>query len=252
MNDRIVKLMKVEGLTNSKFASILGIQRSNVTHIIDGRNKPSIRFIEKLIKKFPSVNIEWLITGNGEMYKQSKISVQESEQKKGISPTLFPEIDIVQMPDNQTKANQNVSQNVEEEIREGSKVISEVTNIPEFPQISNIQVKDLNVQQVQEPMQILELKPEAATEQILELKLNMEQKSDTEIKPELELKLESKIEAEKETEMKEKTEIKAETKAEISSSSRTTKSDENIENERKIECVLIFHSDKTFQYYKPG
>jgi plasmid maintenance system antidote protein VapI len=82
--------MDAEGLNNSKFASILGIQRSNVTHILDGRNKPSLSFIEKLTAKFPRVNVEWLITGNGEMYKQNKISEQKSTHKKSDSPTLFP------------------------------------------------------------------------------------------------------------------------------------------------------------------
>jgi hypothetical protein len=73
--------MKTEGLSNSKFASILGIQRSNITHIVDGRNKPSLSFVEKLMTKFPRVNIEWLINGTGEMYKQND-----------ASPTLFPAI----------------------------------------------------------------------------------------------------------------------------------------------------------------
>jgi transcriptional regulator with XRE-family HTH domain len=79
-------LMKTEGLTNSQFALRLGIQRSNITHIIDGRNKPSFSFIEKLLLEFPSVNPEWLITGAGEMYKHK-------EKKKSDSPTLFPEND---------------------------------------------------------------------------------------------------------------------------------------------------------------
>jgi transcriptional regulator with XRE-family HTH domain len=133
MNNRLVTLLKAEGLTNSKFASILGIQRSNITHIIDGRNKPSITFIEKLINKFPHVNIEWLITGTGEMYKQSEISGPKTEQKderktgqktdrkKAVPPTLFPEIAAPQT-ENQSKDNQTVSQNVEQEIKETARV----------------------------------------------------------------------------------------------------------------------------------
>jgi plasmid maintenance system antidote protein VapI len=92
MNDRIVKLMKTEGLTNSKFASILGIQRSNVTHIVDGRNKPSLSFIEKLMSKFPHVNIEWMISGTGEMYKQNDSSESQSSIR-------FPTVETEQMPE---------------------------------------------------------------------------------------------------------------------------------------------------------
>jgi DNA-binding XRE family transcriptional regulator len=83
--------MKTEGLTNSKFASILGIQRSTMTHIIDGRNKPSISFLEKLIDKFPHVNIEWFITGEGDMYKQNETTEPLRQTKTG-SPTLFSEM----------------------------------------------------------------------------------------------------------------------------------------------------------------
>jgi plasmid maintenance system antidote protein VapI len=83
--------MRTEGLSNSKFASILGIQRSNITHIIDGRNKPSLSFLEKLITKFPNVNIEWLMTGTGEMYKKKDIAEQKFVKKKDVSPTLFSE-----------------------------------------------------------------------------------------------------------------------------------------------------------------
>jgi plasmid maintenance system antidote protein VapI len=199
--------MEAEGLTNSKFASILGIQRSNVTHIIDGRNKPSLSFIEKLIAKFPYVNIEWLITGNGEMYKQNEISEQKSKQQTVNSPTLFPEIDVMQTTDNQTN------------------------------QISNAQLKDLNTQQVQEP----EL--ESKSEQIVEQKSESEQ---TEIETKEEIESIEKTEKIIESEL----EIKTETKKEAPSF-QNTEDNKSIENEREIECVLIFHSDKTFKYYKP-
>jgi plasmid maintenance system antidote protein VapI len=119
--------MKAEGLTNSKFASILGIQRSNVTHIVDGRNKPSFSFIEKLIAKFPRVNVEWLITGTGNMYKQKETSEQKAGQKKGDSPTLFSDVVTPQLTVSQ-KENQSVRQN--QNVEQDSKKIAESTNIP--------------------------------------------------------------------------------------------------------------------------
>jgi transcriptional regulator with XRE-family HTH domain len=257
MNNRIVKLIKAEGLTNSKFASIMDIQRSNVTHIIDGRNKPSVNFFEKLIAKFPHVNIEWVITGIGEMYKQNEISVQESEQKKAVSPTLFPEIATQQTAYNQLKNDQTISQNAEQSIKETARI----TNVDESSQVSNIQTEELNVPQVQELKQILELKLEAEPEK----------KQEPIYKPELELlnlgliteteKTEKMEEIEEKTEIKEEKtkketikETEAETKVETikeTTSSRNIGGNKNIENEQEIECVLIFHSDKTFKYYKP-
>jgi transcriptional regulator with XRE-family HTH domain len=123
MKDRILILMKAEGLTNSQFALVLGIQRSNITHILDGRNKPSMSFIEKLLLKFPLVNTEWLITGAGEMYKQSG-------QNKNDSPTLFTENNIPQLPETQEQTKPiNISEPEPEieQISEQTKQISEQT-----------------------------------------------------------------------------------------------------------------------------
>ena len=48
------------------------MNRSTITHILSGRNKPSIDFLDKLIKSFPNLNTNWLISGIGEMHIVSK------------------------------------------------------------------------------------------------------------------------------------------------------------------------------------
>jgi transcriptional regulator with XRE-family HTH domain len=70
MNDRLDKFLLAEQLTPAKFADIIGVQRSSISHIISGRNKPSFDFIAKVLQRFPRVNADWLILGKGEMYKQ--------------------------------------------------------------------------------------------------------------------------------------------------------------------------------------
>lgn len=70
MKERIRALIKKEGLNSSKFAESIGVNRSNITHILSGRNKPSIDFLEKLIISFPNINTNWLISGIGKMYIQ--------------------------------------------------------------------------------------------------------------------------------------------------------------------------------------
>jgi len=67
MKDLLIRLLDSEQLTASKFADIIGVQRSSVSHVLSGRNKPSFDFIEKTLKAFPDVNSEWLILGKGEM-----------------------------------------------------------------------------------------------------------------------------------------------------------------------------------------
>lgn len=72
MKDRIVQLINSEGLTSSKFADTIGVQRSSISHILSGRNKPSLDFVQKIRRSFPHVNIDWIIFGEGEMYKSQE------------------------------------------------------------------------------------------------------------------------------------------------------------------------------------
>lgn len=80
MKDRIVQLINSEGLSSSKFADTIGVQRSSISHILSGRNKPSLDFIQKIRRSFPHVNIDWVIFGEGEMYKaQEQANLFENE-----------------------------------------------------------------------------------------------------------------------------------------------------------------------------
>jgi plasmid maintenance system antidote protein VapI len=71
MKDRILQFLALESLSPTRFADHLGVQRSGVSHILAGRNKPSFDFIEKMLLTFPNINAEWLLLGKGEMYKTS-------------------------------------------------------------------------------------------------------------------------------------------------------------------------------------
>ena len=70
MKERLIQLLDLEQLTPSKFADIIGVQRSSVSHLISGRNNPSFDFIQKTLTAFPGLNAEWLIVGQGTMYDQ--------------------------------------------------------------------------------------------------------------------------------------------------------------------------------------
>ena len=61
MIDRILELMKDKNLTPSQFADEIGIQRSGISHLISGRNKPSLEFIMKVLKRYPDVKAEYLL-----------------------------------------------------------------------------------------------------------------------------------------------------------------------------------------------
>lgn len=67
MKDRIAQIINNKALTPSRFADIIGIQRSRISHIMSGRNNASIDVVTKIIEKFPDIDLKWLMTGEGEM-----------------------------------------------------------------------------------------------------------------------------------------------------------------------------------------
>ena len=72
MKDRIVKFLTQEGLSATKFADEIGVQRSSVSHLLSGRNNPSYEFIQKFLNRYKSLNADWLLLGTGTMYKKAE------------------------------------------------------------------------------------------------------------------------------------------------------------------------------------
>lgn len=64
--------MEYKGITPSELADSIGVQRSNVTHVLKSRNKPSFYFIEKMLQVYPEINAKWLLLGTGNMIESGK------------------------------------------------------------------------------------------------------------------------------------------------------------------------------------
>lgn len=73
---RLQVIFEREGISASIFADKIGVQRSAISHILSGRNKPGFDLLQKIIAKFPTINTEWLITGLGDPYKQPVKQIQ--------------------------------------------------------------------------------------------------------------------------------------------------------------------------------
>jgi len=63
IQDRIQLIIKVNNETSSSFADKIGVKRSNLSHVLSGRNNPSLDFLAKIITYYPNVNASWLVTG---------------------------------------------------------------------------------------------------------------------------------------------------------------------------------------------
>lgn len=81
MNKRIQQFLEIENLSPSKLADMLGLQRSGISHILAGRNKPSYDFILKFLRTFPNINPDWLLMGKGKIYRNGE-SDQNSQNEE--------------------------------------------------------------------------------------------------------------------------------------------------------------------------
>lgn len=80
IQERILLLMKAQGMTPTQFADEIGIQRSSISHILSGRNNPSLDVILKILGRFKEIDSNWLILGKGNLLKERDLD---------NSPTLF-------------------------------------------------------------------------------------------------------------------------------------------------------------------
>ena len=69
MNERLQKFLDAENISQAFFADTIGVARASVSHILSGRNKPGYDFINSMLVHYPRLNIEWLLSGKGKMYK---------------------------------------------------------------------------------------------------------------------------------------------------------------------------------------
>lgn len=88
MKHRLETILAAEKLASSKFADILGVNRSSISHLLSGRNNPGLDFLQKVLVKFPHINPDWLLMGQGAMYRNAK----SDAATPFINPNLFDKV----------------------------------------------------------------------------------------------------------------------------------------------------------------
>lgn len=79
MKERILEFLRAENKSSAQFAEEIGVQPSGISHILSGRNNPSLDFTMKMLDKYKFLSTDWLLFGKGTMYKDSKIQDLFSE-----------------------------------------------------------------------------------------------------------------------------------------------------------------------------
>ena len=76
MRDRIIEFLRIENKSAAQLAEEIGVQPSGMSHIISGRNRPSLDFVLKMLEKYAFLSTEWLLFGRGSMYNDGQ-SIKE-------------------------------------------------------------------------------------------------------------------------------------------------------------------------------
>lgn len=210
MNDRIALVIKAKNITPSQLADELDVQRSGVSHILNNRNKPSLEFIQKLLKSYPEISTEWMLFGEGPMMKPflgelPQNSPVEDTDKKPIPPKPII-MDL--FADDDTGEDAQAKQ-IEE---------SESENAAEVSDKQDVEAQN---NRSETPTEI------SSDKTLQESESDKQQNSDLP-RPKVEL-----IDKSREITMDNKKPV-------------------TLKDDRQVEKVILFYSDKTFMAYNPN
>jgi len=79
MKDRILEFLRAENKSSAQMAEEIGVQPSGISHIVSGRNNPSLDFVLKMLDRYKYISVEWLLFGRGEMYKDKNFQTLFNE-----------------------------------------------------------------------------------------------------------------------------------------------------------------------------
>ena len=88
MKDRIKSLMKHMEMSQKEFANEICISEGTLSSIFNGRNRPTLNTLNNIHERFPEVNMDWLMNGNGEMFTSPAPAQMQVEANEGTSPTV--------------------------------------------------------------------------------------------------------------------------------------------------------------------
>ena len=131
MLNRIIQVLEYSQLSKSGFAEKIGINPSGLTHILNGRNQPSLDIVKKIVTAFPEISSEWLVMGMGEMIKSEELPAPpvEPTSKQAKSDLELRQTDLFEAFDEETvPAEEPVTEPVVEPIVE--QVIEEAPVTP--------------------------------------------------------------------------------------------------------------------------
>ena len=120
MIDRIQKIIREKEITSGAFADMIGVQRSSVSHILNGRNRPSLDFVLKTLKQFPEIDPEWLLLGVGQMNRNNIHKSKYNVSSVITEPSIFDAMA-------EAEKNDRINEEIDEPgVKEDKSIVNEV------------------------------------------------------------------------------------------------------------------------------
>ena len=106
--DRVKKIIPANGLTSSSFADKIGVPRSSISHVLSGRNNPSLDLIIKILQRFDGISANYLLSGD----VLTPIQPITDKDQEYNNMTLFPELDLKKEPKEEIKIDEDLVKSV--------------------------------------------------------------------------------------------------------------------------------------------
>ncbi|WP_299254698.1 helix-turn-helix transcriptional regulator [uncultured Cytophaga sp.] len=223
--ERVLILMKEFELTASEFADKIDVQRSSMSHLVSGRNKPSLDFIQKILNNFSDINPTWLIMGTGPMKQLDLFDIKgdvapiqpftsEQYSTRNQSTTIDSIEELNQKPITAEIPAIIIPQRVNTVLKETPIVTDSIADDPlKVPyKQSNVQVPESEISPIAKKVATIDTEkiPAAHMEQSMEQE-KIEKSSDT-----------------------------------------TKKQEKSAQNDKKVLKIVFFYSDNTFETFNPN
>lgn len=100
---RLEQLFEFYDLTSSSFADKIGVQRSSLSHLLSGRNKPSLDLILKIIAVFPEIDLYWILLGKGDLHYKKKEEITTRISSISENSETNQVVDLAEAENSKTK-----------------------------------------------------------------------------------------------------------------------------------------------------
>lgn len=131
IKDRIKIIMERSGMASGAFAESIGIQQSTLSHILNGRNNPSLDVIMKVHQKYSDVKLEWLLYGQGTM-SADQLSATSPRMEPDYLPSLFDENPVI-APNQPNEQNNRKEMPLEKPLNSTKEVVKQEIRYIEKP-----------------------------------------------------------------------------------------------------------------------